>query len=293
MAREYTVTYFIETKFPAAAESPSGLFYGIGRLTQTLYDIDLLLLRSLDPEVEAIQKLDRLELGSLRTWFTENLFFPDQRQLGSEDPDPEELDAYLTEGRADLLQAMNGDINEPSQMDAIAKKIEEGADSRALISPSFTKPSLLSIAERMDDIQKGLLALPKSSTVAYGSAAGKALSLPSASSVDVSSIREKLTKETIKNTATVILLVKKPDFIGNSRWLFKHGTTAIEARVLDEDWMSSFRGRTLELKPGDYVRVTMDTYTSYDARGAVLSLHREIVAVHEVLAPEENHELGL
>jgi hypothetical protein len=50
-----------------------------------------------------------------------------------------------------------------------------------------------------------------------------------------------LTQETIRSENELVLLVKKPDYLGNSKWEFRYNDRSIEAKILDQNWLERFR----------------------------------------------------
>src|SRR5947209_16866369 len=65
---------------------------------------------------------------------------------------------------------------------------------------------------------------------------------------------EQLTiRESIAHEQEMILKVKKPDFLGESRWEFVH-ETAIEAKILDREWLDRFQQGLHLILPGDALR---------------------------------------
>jgi len=97
------------------------------------------------------------------------------------------------------------------------------------------------------------------------------------------SIEKLLTEETITNTSELILKVKKPDYLGESRWEFRHGTSTITAKVLDEQWLKQFQNRQIDIRPGDSLRAKVEISAKYGYDKEVVSVSHTILDVLEVL----------
>ena len=92
-----------------------------------------------------------------------------------------------------------------------------------------------------------------------------------------------VTRESVGNTSTMILTVKKPDYLGTSQWDFKHGDRTISARLADTDWLDSFHLRKVDLKPGDAIKARVTITDDYGFDNEVIRSQYEVVKVIEVL----------
>lgn len=81
----------------------------------------------------------------------------------------------------------------------------------------------------------------------------------------------------------MILKVKKPDFLGNSQWEFKHDNRIITARILDDQWLESFRNGQVVIKPGDAIRANVLIEVNYGYDREVVSTNYRIITVDEVI----------
>jgi len=78
--------------------------------------------------------------------------------------------------------------------------------------------------------------------------------------------------------------VKKPDYLGNSKWEFRHTDAGtIEAKMLDADWLERFRAGEVLLYPGDALRVTLRTELPRGFDGVELKPQYSVLRVHDVL----------
>ena len=84
----------------------------------------------------------------------------------------------------------------------------------------------------------------------------------------------------------MILKVKKPDFLGESMWEFKHENRIIEAKVLDEVWLEKFRHRSIVLKPGDAIKALVESEVNYSFEGDVVFTSHKIIKVEELISFE-------
>jgi hypothetical protein len=74
-------------------------------------------------------------------------------------------------------------------------------------------------------------------------------------------------KETTKfEKMPLILIVKRPDYLGKSKWDFRQGKKSISARIDDQEWLSRFQARKIDVRPGDALRclVTIEHKYGFD-----------------------------
>jgi hypothetical protein len=92
-----------------------------------------------------------------------------------------------------------------------------------------------------------------------------------------------MTKETIESSAEMILKVKKPDYLGDSMWDFKHEKKTIPAKIEHADWLLRFQRREVDVRPGDSVRAVVGFTTKYDDRYNVIAIRYSILEIIEII----------
>ena len=100
-----------------------------------------------------------------------------------------------------------------------------------------------------------------------------------------------LTQETAKSEMRMTLLVKKPDYLGHSRWEFRHGEHALEANVLDLEWLTRFQEGRVALKPGDALNAIVRTVIARGFDGDIVEARHEVlkvIAVVPMSTPEQS-----
>lgn len=91
--------------------------------------------------------------------------------------------------------------------------------------------------------------------------------------------------ETISNTQEMILKIKKPDYLGDSKWDFRHGAEPINARIDDEVWLLEFRDSKFTLNPGDSLRASVSLEVIYDDDREVVAKKFTVLKVLEIIKP--------
>ncbi len=101
---------------------------------------------------------------------------------------------------------------------------------------------------------------------------------------NVDTIADLITSDTSVSESTMNLIVKKPDFLGDSKWDFRHGKRTISAKIEDEGWLRDFQNRKINVLPGYALKCRVRTELAYDASYELISTRYFIQEVLEVIA---------
>lgn len=101
-------------------------------------------------------------------------------------------------------------------------------------------------------------------------------------------IEDLLTAETLSSVSEMFLKIKKPDYLGDSKWEFRHGKSPINASIIDNSWLLRFRNREFALMPGDSLKAKVKTEVKYDYDREVSSVNYFITEVLEVVYSKTN-----
>ena len=92
----------------------------------------------------------------------------------------------------------------------------------------------------------------------------------------------------------MILKVKKPDYLGDSKWLFKHGNGTISAKITDQQWLNDFQNRKIDVRPQDSLVCVVKIIVKYDYNYEVISTTHEVTEVTKINPrPSEDSQLLL
>ena len=96
-------------------------------------------------------------------------------------------------------------------------------------------------------------------------------------------------KKTIKYlTMEMILVVRKPDYLGESKWEFKHENRTIRAKIKDADWLKRFQSREEEVHPGDFMKCKVEIEHLYSHDKKLITERYTVRQVIEVLSNSFN-----
>jgi hypothetical protein len=95
------------------------------------------------------------------------------------------------------------------------------------------------------------------------------------------------TKETTKfEDMPMNLIVKRPDYLGTSKWDFRHGKVPISASIADSEWLHQFQSRAVDVRPGDALRCLVSIERSYGFDNELIAETHTITKVNGVLQNE-------
>jgi hypothetical protein len=101
------------------------------------------------------------------------------------------------------------------------------------------------------------------------------------------------TTEEKHSEGEVILTIRKPDMVGQSKWQFARGKFPVFARVSDEEWLLRFHARKMSLHSGDAMRCKVKFTYIFDDRGTMIEEQIEVVKVLEIISGAGGEQLSI
>lgn len=83
--------------------------------------------------------------------------------------------------------------------------------------------------------------------------------------------------------AEMILAVKKPDYLGTSKWELRHGRRTISAKIEDGPWLSRFQAREIDVRPGDAIQCIVRIENLYGYDNELIAERYTVLSVIDVL----------
>lgn len=96
--------------------------------------------------------------------------------------------------------------------------------------------------------------------------------------------------------AKEVLIIKKPDYVGNSKWEFislKRKSKPILAKITHDDWLKRWRNHEVQFWPGDGLEVEIITRVTKSKGKQVPHYEDEIVKVINVVPQHDIKQYGL
>jgi hypothetical protein len=284
--------FCIAIDFKRDSEAPSRVFRTLSELIEAFHEFDLDLVQSVDSKIEPVILLEDIEIGSIKTWLRYALQNTEDDALKTLDWKPQ-VGKYLIKAKYAVIKFLDNktEISNRSQLQELEGellKLAQETDVKHI--PAYAPLSRKKLIQNIDRI---------STATHYLLPDDKAKFMTRTEEVPFNvefkivpeAIEDLLTKESIESSGDMILKVKKPDYLGDSRWEFKHENRTIPMKIVDLDWLEKFQSRQVDIRPGDSVRATVLVTTNYDHELNVISIHHDIVEVKEIIVLPEQQPL--
>lgn len=184
-----------------------------------------------------------------------------------------------------VLSWLDEDGEMPKSLPALTRELQQlAAETDVKHFPDYVRPKPQDLIESLSTFQKSKDALMPGDRAKFVSSEGD---------VDFNlTIRwgpEELAELAVGQTiqmppAPMILAVKKPDYLGESQWEFRHGKSSIKAKIEDTKWLAEFQNREHDVRPGDALKCIVVIENSYGFDNELIAQKYVITKVEEVLA---------
>ena len=279
--------YSVRLTFEPGVRDPSRLFFAFGNTIESLRKIDTLISNTMGARIRVVQTMESLELGSIFTRLKESIEYDDE--LESDPPEPEAANRYLELGKKEMIRSIRdqGEISDIEQIRAISKGLKQVADETGVSKRfNYSPPPDTHVAEVAEEVVRAAESLEGSEETSYVTESHAEEPLPRHGTVEIERIEASRVDRTLVNERRMILKIKKPDFLGQSKWELKHGRHTIPARIDDEDWLSQFHGKNAIVSPGDSLDVEVRVAEEYDRNGNLLKEEYTILNVYDIIPGE-------
>ncbi len=286
--------FCIEIDFDKGSEHPSRVFSTLSSLIDTFESIDNDLVASIDSKIETVLLLEDIESGSIKAWLSSKIKNIDDTALKSGDW-KKIVGLYLVKAKWFIIKQLEGkvritDIREIEELQEGLLSIAEETDVRHL--PSYVPIEKTKLLKGVEGITQALSPLTEKDSATFVSADGSA-SFNLEFSYVLEEIEELIIKESESSELTMILKVKRPDYLGEAMWEFRHAKSPMLAKVLHIDWLQKFQDREIDVRPGDSLRVRIRQTLNYDYDHNLISTKYEVLEVLEVLRNSQSGQLDV
>ncbi len=262
------------------------------QLMEALQRFDRDLARTVDVTVEPVLFLENVEAGSIKSWVATVLRSTDDESVRSGDW-KKVLGEYLVKGKYVLLEKLEGaesiaqqDLLTEIQKSLLLEAAQVGNNNlQGLLMLTRTQ-----IAAHVSELTRALAPLTDGDSATFESGGRREVRFNRTLDVDQKQLDEVLTSRFVSNKAELILKVKKPDFLGSSMWEFHFNGHAIQASVLDDQWLLDFRRDGLGVRPGASLRAIVLVEIALNEEQEELSSKYTLLKVLSVIPPSEQAE---
>lgn len=288
-------SFCIEISYRKESEKPSRVFRSMSELIDSCQEIDRSLVTSIDVNIEPVLILEDIETSSIRVWLRNLLkLIPDDAAYNL-DWKPI-VGQYLLKAKWAMINFLEkkttiSNVDEIKPLEDEIYKLAEKTKVRWM--PAYTRISPRQLLDGMQKLSQSLSYLTEGDTAKYIMPDEPEAEFNITFSIAPENIEDLLAKETLTSESEMILKVKKPDYLGESMWDMRHGTSIIQVRILDKNWLDKFQARRIDLRPGDSIRAKVQISNKYDADGELISTRYNAVEILEIIQAPNHEQLDL
>ncbi len=277
-------------------ESPSAAFKTLSEMIDAFEQFDRDLLDSIDTKIEPTIILEDLEVGSVKAWLRNILRSVDDDGL-------KELDwkkivgGYLVQGKYAIIKFLEDktEITSRTDIQQLEQELYQLAKKTDVKRfPAYTPISTVKLLHNIKNISASVNSLKETDRVSFTiTEESKTAEFNMQFQFSPESVEDLLTKETLTSEAVMILKVKKPDYLGESRWDMRHEKRTIPAKITDMAWLAKFQERKVNVRPGDSLKVRIKVSVKYDYNNEVIGEDYDIVEVLEVIEAAKDYQIKM
>lgn len=286
--------FCIKIDFEKNSVNPTRIFKGMAGLIETLQTFDSHLVYSINSNLKPIILLEDIESGSLKTWLKQMI----------EDIDDDELKnlewkkivgSFLVKSKYIAIDFLGGKtkITDTNEILDLQKEILKLAGQTNVKQMPFYNPiPIRFLIQDISNIQNVLTVFDKKDS-AYYMTENKSAKFNLELNISPESLEELITKESIENNVEMILKVKKPDYLGSSRWDFVFDNKLFPAKIIDYEWLTKFQKRDVNVRPGDSIRAKVQTVVKYGHDNNVVNIQNNIIKVINIIEANESEQMEI
>ena len=274
----------IRLAFERNTENPSRLFKAFAEMIDGINSLDYIIAESVNTKVKSKIVLDDIEKGSLIGRFWNELVVSEDGQIDNS-PDNEKIEEYIEESRAESFKFLAERKHTVNDLEKLKEKISEIAVSKDLPETfNYAEPDTLKLADAINKINDSTNKLSETESFELKSPNNEVKDIKSGTiNIDIEDVENALTDNEIINETEVYYLIKKPDFLGDSAWSFKHGNKSVSVKILDQEWLDKFLSGQIPVVPGDSLQVKIKQTSKYNRNGYLIAEKTEIIEVINVI----------
>lgn len=284
MEKQYKSKFEIRLDFERETERPSRLFRSFAEMIEGVNELDYLIASTVNATVKTTIILDDIEKGSLIGRFWDALVISEDGRIDNT-PQNGTIEEYIEESRAEALKFIAAKKSTVEDLESLQNKISEIAIDKKLNETfNYADVDLLKLAKSINSINDATEKLTVNESFELKSANTEVKEISSGTvRIDIEAVEEALTDKEIVNESEMFYLIKKPDFLGDSAWNFKHGTKSVTVKILHQQWLEDFHSGKVPVVPGDSLNVRVRQTMKYNRNGYLINEKLEIVEVIKVI----------
>lgn len=284
MQSEQSEEIEIRVEFERGVGDPTRVFRAMAGLIESAQSLDTHLALSIGAGVRTTLVLQDVEASSLKAKLRTVIeALPDEALKAGEVK--RVIGHFLVAAKHKILDwcGERTDITSREEVKKLQLDVHQLAEaSDVKLLPAYAPLEVPRLLADISAIQAALSFLAANDEASFSSASGRSIYNP-ALEISDAVVKELVTRESIASKGERIIKVKKPDYLGTSKWEFKYAGHAIEAKILDQRWLHRFQTNQELVNPGDSLRVLLSEEVSYGFDSEIVHTEHEVVEVLEIL----------
>ncbi|MGC4233316.1 MAG: hypothetical protein QM594_10095 [Niabella sp.] len=249
-------------------------------LIRALEQLDATLAKSVDSAIETTLVVEDLQKSSIKVYLRNTLKMADDDALKTLDWKPL-VGQFLVKAKYAALRWL--DDKEPKLNDLTEEVASLASQVEIHHMPLAAKPNPTRLVQSLDRLQavKSEFRAGEGLTITLGSdeyTVDLERTWTPSDVVDVPPGDMELVAE-----QPMILVVRKPDMLGNTAWQFRIGKKNLTLSIEDAAWLESYHAREVTILSGDALQVMVRTVSRYSEKGELLENKQAISKVVRVI----------
>lgn len=284
MTKKFNSKFEIRLDFEREAENPSRLFRAFAEMVDGINNLDFIIAESVNTKVKSKIILDDIEKGSILGKFWNELVISEEGQIDNS-PNEQQIEEYIEESRAVTLNFISEKKSSVEDLQGLRENISSIAKSKKIDETfNYADIDTLKLAASINQINGSTENLTNVESFELKSKNKEVKAIKSgAPKIDITAVEDALTDREISNENEAYYLIKRPDFLGDSAWSFKHGNKSITVKILHQEWLDNFQSGKIIVLPGDSLKVQVRQTAKYNRNGYLISEKLEIIEVKDII----------
>lgn len=287
--KELFQDYEIKLNFIPGDNNPENLFIAFANAIKYFKKVDKMLAKTIANDYDISSSLVEVKSGSLRGFFRARVEVKETELQPKELTDDLEdrVKKYLHNSRKAITQGLFefGEENDENIHEIIEEVKKVAIDTKISGEPFFKPPSKKEMKPIIDAARDTGEILDDNTSIFYSIEDEAAIELPKKIKMDETLFIEE-NRKTIPNIQELILKIKKPDYLGDSKWEMKHGNNKLICKIEDTAWIEKFKTKKVFAFPGDSLRCNVNIVHEYDSKLNLIKSEYFIVEVLDVIQGE-------
>jgi hypothetical protein len=282
--KELFQDYEIKLDFIPGNNNPENLFIAFVNAIKYFKKIDKMLARTIANDYDISSSLIEVKSGSLRGFFRAKVEIKEtDLHVQDQDDDLEnKIKKYLHNGRKTITQGLFDFEDNDKSINQIIEEVKKVADDTGISKePFFAPPSKNGIIPIINAAQDTGETLDDKTSLFYSAENESAIELPRKIKMDETLLGE--SRKTLPNIQRLILKIKKPDYLGDSKWEMKHGNNKLICKIEDDIWVEKFKSKKVFAFPGDSLDCNVRILNEYDSKLNLIKSEYFILEVLDVI----------